>query len=63
MNGRVSSAGDLGYTYGTGTVVRQEAGDATHEMSYTRVWRRTPDREWHLVLEVVLPYPPAGTGG
>lgn len=57
MDGRTADSGDLGYTYGTGTVTDDGAPDG-REMSYARFWRRDADGQWRLVLEVVLPHPP-----
>lgn len=56
-----SMGGDLGFTWGVGTVARQETQHVARAMSYARVWRRAPNGRWRIVLEVVLPHPPQGS--
>lgn len=58
---RVARSDDLGFTYGNGTVTRREAGETPQSMSYGRFWRRGNDGAWRVVVEVVLPHPPAET--
>ncbi len=60
---RVASSGDLGFTYGTGTIARTETGGEARAMSYARFWRRDGRGDWRVVVEIVLPHPPAPAGG
>ncbi|MCB0489730.1 MAG: nuclear transport factor 2 family protein [Cyclobacteriaceae bacterium] len=47
----VSESGDLGYTYGR---VKIESRDGNMEKaSYLRVWKREPDTNWKIVLDVI----------
>jgi ketosteroid isomerase-like protein len=43
VEGGVSAAADLGYTYGT----------AGEKGNYVRVWRKSADRKWRVVLDVL----------
>lgn len=52
----VADSGDLGYTWGSGTL------DGS-PMSYARFWRRAPDGEWQVVVEVVASHPPPPPSG
>ncbi|MEQ9569137.1 MAG: nuclear transport factor 2 family protein [Longimicrobiales bacterium] len=52
----VADSGDLGYTWGSGTL-------ATGPMSYARFWRRQPGGEWQVVVEVVASHPPPPPSG
>ncbi len=47
----VSASGDLGYTYGR---VKIESRDGNMEKAnYLRVWKREPDTNWKIVLDVI----------
>lgn len=60
---RVARTGDMGFTYGTGTIARAETAGEARPMSYARIWRRDARGDWRVVVEVVLPHPPAAPGG
>ena len=59
MAGEVSTAGDLGYTYGS-YEFKSKAGDmATVEKGYyLHVWKRNENGELRLVADVTNPQPP-----
>jgi len=48
----VSSAGDLGYTYGTQEV--QLPDQAKKPFPYVRIWRRKPGDDWKTVIDLHL---------
>jgi ketosteroid isomerase-like protein len=54
---RVSSAGDLGYTYGVYAVTTGTgpARRATETGDYLRIWRRTASGDWRVVLDLASP--------
>jgi ketosteroid isomerase-like protein len=56
--GGVAASGDLGYTYGTGEIMRDDLEGGQRVVSYSRIWRRDATGAWRMVLETVLPYPP-----
>lgn len=58
LGGEASASGDFAYTYGR--VVWKEPAPE-HDGHYLRIWRRTPEQGWQLVLDQVsfTPQPPA----
>ena len=55
----VSSAGDLAYTYGT-SQFKAKAGDGkpVENGNYVRIWKKQPDGQWKVALDIVNPIPP-----
>jgi len=56
LGAELSHGSDLGYTYGTGELAPrgESPGDSA---SYVRIWRRAPDRQWKIALDIALPIP------
>ncbi|MGV3539653.1 MAG: YybH family protein [Rufibacter sp.] len=54
--GEVALSGDFGYTYGVGS---QKSGEHTSAFSYARFWRRQPNGDWRIILDIINPFPPA----
>lgn len=55
----LSSAGDLGYTYGLTEYLPPRAdAQATEYGYYLRVWKKQPNGEWRVALDVTTPSPP-----
>lgn len=53
IGGDMSRSGDLGYVYGTGGIVGDEAtGAYASEFCYLRIWTRGHDNQWKLALDV-----------
>jgi len=50
----LSSAGDLGYTYGTWrhTTTSPDGSPVVRTGKYTTIWRRQPDGTWKLVVDI-----------
>lgn len=57
IDGGVSAAGDLGYTYGS---AEWKKGDDTVKGNYMRIWEKH-DGAWKLRLDVLAPAPPPPT--
>lgn len=59
--GDVSRSGDLGYTYGSYDF--EPAADTSQKESgnYLRIWRKLPNEQWKIVLDLVKPNPPPPT--
>jgi ketosteroid isomerase-like protein len=58
VGGDVSRSGDLGYVYGTGGIVADDApGEFASEFSYMRIWTRGRDGQWRVALDVREPVP------
>ncbi len=55
----VSSAGDLGYTYGTIESELVGPSGASEVSSYLRIWRIEPGRRWSVALDIAIPSGPA----
>jgi len=54
----VSSAGDLGYTYGILEKIKSESDNAPVErFTYMRIWKKKPSGKWQLVLDITNPLP------
>jgi ketosteroid isomerase-like protein len=53
----VSHSGDLGYTYGTAESHQTESGESS---IYVRIWKKGHEDQWHVVLDITNPSPPAG---
>lgn len=53
----VSKAGDLGYTYGIAEYKAQGASK-TEYFNYVRIWKRSAQGEWKIVLDAFNPCPP-----
>jgi ketosteroid isomerase-like protein len=51
----VSSAGDLGYTFGTAEL-RKTGSDRTELSNYVRIWKKQAG-EWKVVLDIMNPLP------
>ena len=56
--GGISKANDLAFTYGLAKL-GEKAKDSPDGRKVFRVWRRAPDAEWKLALDVTNPVPPA----
>lgn len=54
----VSSAGDLGYTYGLAEYLPASADAQTEYTNYLRIWKKQPNGQWRVVLDVATPTPP-----
>lgn len=54
VGGGISSAGDLGYTFGVYSIVPPLGGN-TESGDFLRVWRRDRDGLWRVVLDVTSP--------
>jgi ketosteroid isomerase-like protein len=55
----VSGAGDLGYTYGLAEYLPPRGDTQTTEHSYyLRIWKKQPNGEWRVALDVATPSPP-----
>ena len=50
----VSSAGDIGYTYGLALLTRKdERGDTDTELTkYVTIWKKQPDGSWQVVADI-----------
>ena len=59
MDGDVSRWGTLGFIYGTAETRSGSAVNATAaSSSYLRIWRKTPDGQWKIALDLAIPIPP-----
>jgi ketosteroid isomerase-like protein len=58
----VSLSGDLGYAYGT-YESRDKATDSkpSEQGNYVRIWKRQPNRQWKIALDVTVPVRPPAT--
>jgi len=54
LSAGLSFSGDLGYTYGIARGAVQPEGSRP-ESSYLRIWRKTEEAQWKLVLEMTNP--------
>jgi ketosteroid isomerase-like protein len=55
QGGDVAGSGDLGYTYGVAQQMTESAD--TVRFGYARVWRRTGNDGWKVLVDVVRPVP------
>ena len=62
LGGDVSRSGDLGYTYGEYTFTAPASPTPEESGNYVRVWRRSPDGVWRIVVDLTVPVPPASDG-
>lgn len=53
LDGKVSAAGDLGYTYGEYRCLYSEKRDEVG--LYVRAWRRVSDDSWRVVIDLMTP--------
>ncbi|HEX8137263.1 MAG TPA: DUF4440 domain-containing protein [Pyrinomonadaceae bacterium] len=53
----VSASGDLGYTYGSYEVKAEGASGKTEKGYYVRVWKRSREGKWKVVLDTTNPVP------
>lgn len=54
----ISASGDLGYTYGISTLLSgKENAESAEAHSYIRIWKKSADRHWKIVLDVAVPMP------
>jgi ketosteroid isomerase-like protein len=59
MDGDVSRWGTLGFIFGTVATRSSGATDAAAaSTSYLRIWRKTPDGQWKIALDLAVPIPP-----
>ena len=59
MDGDVSRWGSLGFIFGTAATKSAGATDAAAaSTSYLRIWRKTPDGQWKIALDLAVPIPP-----
>jgi ketosteroid isomerase-like protein len=58
MDGDVSRWGTLGFIFGTVEAREGIAGAAATSSSYLRIWRKTPDGQWKIALDLAVPMPP-----
>jgi ketosteroid isomerase-like protein len=57
MDGDISRWGTLGFIFGTAEGRDSAAADAATSLSYLRIWRKTPDGQWKIVLDLAVPVP------
>lgn len=57
--GGISRGADLGYTYGYLQTVENDGMTRTGSGYYLRVWRRSEDGDWKILLDVELPAAPS----
>jgi ketosteroid isomerase-like protein len=53
--GKISEAGDLGFTYGAAESVK--ADNQIEQNNYVRIWKRQPEGSWKVVLDITIPMP------
>jgi ketosteroid isomerase-like protein len=59
MDGDISRWGTLGFIFGIAATRSGGATDAaTASTSYLRIWRKTPDGQWKIALDLAVPVPP-----
>jgi len=59
MDGDVSRWGTLGFIFGTAETRSSAAADTTAaSWSYLRIWRKTPEGQWKIALDLAIPIPP-----
>jgi len=59
MDGDVSRWGTLGFIFGTAATRSASTTDAaTASTSYLRIWRKTPEGQWKIALDLAVPIPP-----
>lgn len=59
MESDVSAAGDIGYTYGLAEYLPSNADAQLTEYShYLRIWKKQPNGQWRVVLDLATPTPP-----
>jgi ketosteroid isomerase-like protein len=58
VDGDVSRWGTLGFIFGTAETRSSVAVDTAASSSYLRIWRKTPDGEWKIALDLTVPIPP-----
>jgi ketosteroid isomerase-like protein len=58
----VASSDDLGYTYGSYELREEGTSAVTEKGYYVRVWKRSKDGKWKVVLDTTNPVPPEGRG-
>jgi ketosteroid isomerase-like protein len=58
MDGDVSRWGTLGFIFGTAELRTGAAADAAASSSYLRIWRKTPEGQWKIALDLAVPLPP-----
>lgn len=57
MDGDVSRWGLLGYVFGTTEAGSDAAAERRASSSYLRIWRKTPDGQWKIALDLAVPIP------
>jgi len=58
MDGDVSRFGTLGFVFGTAETGSRDAMDtAAAASSYLRIWRKTPEGQWKIALDLAVPIP------
>jgi ketosteroid isomerase-like protein len=58
MDGDVSRWGILGFIFGTAETRSVAEGDtAAASSTYLRIWRKTPDGQWKIALDLAIPIP------
>ncbi|OGD35951.1 MAG: hypothetical protein A2V45_16510 [Candidatus Aminicenantes bacterium RBG_19FT_COMBO_58_17] len=59
MDGDISRWGALGFIFGTAETRSGAGADpAAASSSYLRIWRKTPDGQWKIALDLAVPLPP-----
>jgi ketosteroid isomerase-like protein len=59
MDGDISRWGTLGFIFGTAETRSGAAADPpAASSSYLRIWRKTPDGQWKIALDLAVPVPP-----
>ncbi|MFC2134942.1 YybH family protein [Bacteroidota bacterium] len=53
--GGISSADDLGYTYGIGEIINNSEKKNKNRFSYFRIWQKLNNDEWKLLLDLIIP--------
>jgi ketosteroid isomerase-like protein len=58
MDGDISRWGTLGFIFGTAEARSGAAADqGAASSSYLRIWRKTPDGQWKIALDLTVPIP------
>ena len=61
IDGDVSRWGTLGFVFGTAEMRGSTPQNAAAASSYLRIWRKTPEGQWKIALDLAVPLPPDQT--
>jgi len=62
LGGDVSSSGDLGYSFGQYSIATPASPVTDEKGNYLRAWRRGPDGNWMIIVDLMTPLPSASGG-